>query len=64
MTCDEYDEHLRLDGQRNEENAASIALIAAIAKICRGPGCQVSILKDGGCDHFTCELRPVVIGTA
>jgi hypothetical protein len=53
MPCEEYDEHLRLDGKRNEGNEASAALIATITKNC--PGCQVPIYKYTGCDHFTCE---------
>jgi hypothetical protein len=56
MSCAEYDERLRLDKQHDEDNAATAAFFAAKRKICPGPDCQVSIIKDEGCDHFTCEL--------
>lgn len=56
MTCEQYDEHIRLDGQRKEENAASAALILATAKICPNPECHIPIEKTIGCDHFTCAL--------
>ncbi|KUJ23217.1 uncharacterized protein LY89DRAFT_605984, partial [Mollisia scopiformis] len=51
QTCAQYDAARR---ERMEQESASDALIAQIAKACPNPECGHAIEKNHGCDHMTC----------
>lgn len=57
QTCEEYAAQRRAEGEasqrRQDENRKSQKFMAKETKPCTG--CRASILKNGGCNHMTCE---------
>jgi hypothetical protein len=56
QTCAEYDSELNLDTERQEQEEASLRLVAEVSKTCPNIDCGRAIQKDGGCDHMTCKF--------